>query len=55
MWRPLSFLDNAAIEAEGEELLFTTEVLDALLECSLGLLFTKMFIRDICTDYAPNL
>ena len=44
MGRPLSFLDNAAIEAEGEELLFTTEVLDALLKRSLGILFTKMFI-----------
>jgi hypothetical protein len=44
MVRPFSFLQNGAAEAEGEELLFTTEVLDALLKCSLGLLFTKMFI-----------
>jgi len=43
MGRPLSFLDNGATEA-GEKLFFTTEVLDALLKCSLGLLFTRMFI-----------
>jgi hypothetical protein len=44
MGRPLTFSDNGATEAEGEKLLFTTEVLDALLKRSLGLLLTKMFI-----------
>jgi hypothetical protein len=44
MGRPLSFLDNGATEAEGEKLFFTTEALDALFKCSLGLLFTRMFI-----------